>query len=182
MFIYISGDIKEIHKNSLFVETNNGLAFEIFVPCVTRYEVGSKIKLYLFTQIHNESINLYGFENWDSYKLFKLLNDVNGIGPKTALQILKNIDIDRFISYVYYSKIEELSKISGVGSKADKIIAELKSKIRGFKVTETPYENVFDALIALGYDSINVSKVLNTLKPNLDENEAIKIAIRGLAK
>lgn len=182
MFIYITGEIREIHKNSLFVETNNGLAFEIFVSSITKFVVGSKTKLYLYTQIHNETMNLYGFEDWDAYKLFKLLIDINGIGPKTALQILKNIDIDRFISYVYHSKLDELSRISGVGNKAERIIAELKNKIASFKVNETPYENVFDALIALGYESTAVAKVLTSLKPNLEESEAIKIAIRGLAK
>lgn len=182
MFIYITGEIKEIHKNSLFLETNSGLAFEVNVPSTTPFLVGSQAKLYIFTQIHNETINLYGLSTYENFKLFKLLNEVSGIGPKTALQILKNIDIDRFISYVYYEKREELSRISGIGNKADKIIAELKGKIGGFKLNEVQYENVFDALISLGYDSVSVTKELNSLKDNLDDSEALKIAIRGLSK
>ena len=82
MFIYITGEIKEIHKNSLFVETSAGLAFEVNVPSTTPFLVGSQAKLYIYTQIHNEMINLYGLSTYDSFKLFKLLNEVNGIGPK----------------------------------------------------------------------------------------------------
>lgn len=182
MIIYITGEIKEIHKNSLFIETNAGLAFEVNVASTTPSLVGSQAKLYIFTQIHNESISLYGLSTYESFKLFKLLNDVNGIGPKTALQILKNIEIDRFISYVYYEKREELSKIGGIGNKADRIIAELRGKIGGFKINEVQYENVFDALIALGYDSIAITKELNALEKNLDDSEALKLAIRGLSK
>ena len=182
MFIYITGEIKEIHKNSLFVETSAGLAFEVNVPSTTPFFVGSQAKLYIYTQIHNEMINLYGLSTYDSFKLFKLLNEVNGIGPKTALQILKNIEIDRFISYIYYEKRDELSKISGIGNKADRIITELRNKIGSFKINEVQYENVFDALIALGYDSISITKELNMLEDDLDDSEALKLAIRGLSK
>ena len=105
---------------------------------------------------------------------------MQGIGPKTAMQILKNIDIDRLFLYIANHKRNELSLVSGIGKKADRLILELAPKINKITLNNIPYENVYNALVTLGYDANLLGNFFNNVKDNLDEGEVFKQAIRSL--
>lgn len=180
MIIYLIGKITEVHSDSIYLESNNGIGYEIFVNSKKEFVVNSTIKLYIYSCIRNEELSLYGFSEYNSYKLFKLLIKVNGVGPKTAQQILKNVNINIFIKYINEGLENELSKISGVGAKAPRIIAELKGKLDNINIKEIKHENVFNALIYLGYRAKEITEILNNIDANLDESSVLKLAIRGL--
>lgn len=180
MNINIYGTVQEINLQTIFIELNSGVSFEVFVVLPNSFKVNTKIKLFCYVHLKEESLSIYGFKEKEYLNFFKLLNEVNGIGPKTALQILKNIDIDQLIYYISNNKKDELSKINGIGNKSDRIVTELKTKIKKFKCGDFLYEDVFNALISLGYNSSRITKVLSSLKKDLPDSEVMRIAILKL--
>lgn len=178
--INFSGTVQEINSQTIFVELNNGVSFEVFVILPNSFKANTKIKLFCYAYLKEENQAIYGFKEKEYLDLFKLLNEVNGIGPKTALQILKNIDIDRLVYYISNGKKEELSKINGIGNKSDRLVAELKTKIKKFQYKDFLYEDVFNALMSLGYNSSRIMKVLSSLQKDLSDSEVMRIAILKL--
>ncbi len=180
MISYFVGIIEEINKESVSLLTNSGICFKIFTNCNKTLKRNDKIKLYIFTYIKEGEISFYGFKEKDELECFNLLNEVNGIGPKTALQILKNIDSNRLFSLIVNKNYEELSLVNGIGNKAERIILELYPKVKKFPIKDIRYDNVFNALISLGYDLSKINKVISKIENGLSDSEALKEAIKRL--
>ena len=58
------------------------------------------------------------------------------------------------------------------------MVLGLKNKLKEFNINILRYENIRKALRTLGYKEILISKAINSLKPNLDDEIALKEAIR----
>lgn len=181
MIKYIIGTVVEIIKNTIILETASGIAFEINILNKEKYHKNELTKVYCFLYTFEDKTNLFGFADKNECEIFTLLNSVTGIGPKTAMQILKNIDNNLLINYILNNRIDDLSKISGIGNKAEKLCIELKNKIRKFSVSKIRYEEVYQILISLSYKSSNIFETLKKLPDGLTNEEALKIAIRELA-
>ena len=70
-------------------------------------------------------------------ELFQKLISVSGIGPKSAVSILANDDVNGFIQAVESSNITYLTKFPGVGKKtAQQIVLDLKGKFTNIVVKE----------------------------------------------
>lgn len=177
MYSYLIGKVKKIEKNSVVIE-NNCIGYNVFVHDLSTYKVDDDIKIFMVDLIKdNSEINLYGFKEYKYLQLFKKLILVNGIGPKTALQILKNISFDRLIYLIKRGEVKELNKVSGINSKAEIICHNLKNKLNEFDLNLIDYIDVFSALKQLKYKDGEIEYALNKIEPNLEMNEAIKKAI-----
>ncbi len=181
MIKYIVGKIVEIVHNTIILETPAGIAFEINILNKEKYHKNELTKVYCFLYTFEEKTTLFGFVEKNECEIFTLLNSVSGIGPKTAMQILKNVDINLLISYVLNNKIDDLAKITGIGNKADKICIELKNKVKKYSISKVRYEDVYQILIGLSYKPSSIFEVLKKLPDGLSDEEAIKLSIRELA-
>src|SRR5690625_5538807 len=73
---------------------------------------------------------LYGFKDEDEKFLFTKLISVSGIGPKSAIGILGNAQVNEFIAAVEREDEKYLTQFPGVGKKtARQIILDLKGKL-----------------------------------------------------
>ncbi|MBP5694046.1 MAG: Holliday junction branch migration protein RuvA [Bacilli bacterium] len=181
MIKYIVGTVVDIVKNTIILETAFGIAFEINVLNKEKYQKGAATKVYCFLYTFEDKNNLFGFADKNECDIFTLLNSVTGIGPKTAMQIMKNIDSNRLISYVINNKVDDLSKISGIGNKAEKLCIELKNKFNKFTISKIKYEEVYQILVSLSYKSSNVFETLKKLPDGLSNEDALKAAIKELS-
>ena len=76
-------------EDAIVVE-NNGIGFNIRVPATVISEfcvTGEQVKVYTYLQIREDAHSLYGFLTRDDLEIFKMLINVNGIGPKGALAL-----------------------------------------------------------------------------------------------
>ena len=90
MYEYIRGKYIGINKDYIIVE-NNGIGYKIFTSGATMSDVpeaGEEITLYLEQIVREDFIGLYGFDSREELDMFKLLLNVNGVGPKAALSLL----------------------------------------------------------------------------------------------
>lgn len=181
MFKYLKGCVTDIKKESVTLEINN-LGFEIYRLNRDNFELNKDFKIYICESLSlDNGFNLYGFLDINDLIMFTKLILVNGIGYKTAFQILNNVESISLFNLISENNLTELRKISGIGSKANILVLELKNKLKEFNINILRYENIHKALRTLGYKEILISKAINSLKPNLDDEIALKEAIRVIS-
>ena len=180
MFDYLEGEIVEIHDSAISLKIFEGISLLINVINSDFFLVKNKYKIFTHLFKTEESLYLYGFLNQTDRFLFSELIKINGIGPKTAINILKKLTSSGLIALIKSNDINALQKISSIGNKADRVYYELKNKVLKLESYNFRYQEVFDALINLGYPAQKVFVVLDDLQDGLDNSSAIKEAIMRL--
>ena len=203
MLSYIIGEVAEISADTVVVE-NNGIGFNIKTSAMTIDSlppVGDMVRIYTYLHVREDAMQIFGFLSKDELEVFKLLLNVNGIGPKGALGILSAISTDDLRFAVLSDDVNLIKSCPGVGAKtAQKLIIELKDKLRLEDAFEMAVNNnnkkntvqdntvivmneAVEALVSLGYSSKDaiaaVKKVENIQTKNSEP--ILKEALKGLA-
>ena len=199
MISYVKGQLIEVFNDTIVVE-NNGIGFNIKVPAtvISHFsKIGEPVKVYTYLQIREESHSLFGFLTRDDLNIFKMLINVNGIGPKGALAILSTISPNDLRFAVISGDVKLISSAPGIGSKtAQKLIIELKDKVSLEDALEnTLYESgstgsdseaqneAIEALCALGYGSAQAVRAVRQVEDieSKDSEVILKEALKKLA-
>ncbi len=182
MIAYLKGTILEKGLTYIILENNN-IGYKVFVtPETLEGKIGDVVALYIHMKVSDDGQSLFGLTDFGSLQFFELLITVSGVGPKVALAILSAARVDAVRQAIANQDPAIFTRISGVGLKtAEKIIVELKSKVTGDKLQVTS-SDVFDALIALGYNSREVREMINKLDSSLPQGEQIRQALKMLGK
>src|SRR6185369_6012765 len=133
MITFLNGRLIEALPTQIIVEVN-GVGYEVLIPLSSYDKLpqpGQPLKLLTHLVVREDAHVLYGFMSGPEREMFRLLiNNVSGIGPKIALNILSGISVTAFRGAVANQDIKMLSQISGVGRKtAERIVVELKDRI-----------------------------------------------------
>ena len=132
MFAFVEGVLDLLEADMCVVDIGGlGINVNITSRCSGSIgSVGDHIKLYTYTQVAEDTFQLYGFSARDELDMFKKLISVSGVGPKSALSLLSVMDADSVRYAVISDDIKALSKAKGISAKtAGKIIIELKGKV-----------------------------------------------------
>ena len=144
MFEYIMGELT-VKKVDYIALDINGLAYKIFISLKTYEalgEVGVDQKVYIHTNVKEDDISFYGFKSENERELFKALVSISGVGPKLALAILSTYNTKHVIDIVLDANVKLLTKVPGLGDKkAQKLILDLKDKVKKLNVLEIYREN-----------------------------------------
>lgn len=107
-----------------------GLGILVFVPTSTQAalgDLGEDVRLHTHLYFKEDTIALYGFAAPEELRLFRLLLNVGGMGPKTSLNALSALTPSQFVTAVVSEDLTMLTRIPGVGKKtAARITLELK--------------------------------------------------------
>lgn len=196
MYAYIKGELEE-KSNGFVVIDNNGIGYKIFMSntAIGRLgEIHSKVKVYTYYQVREDNISLYGFNTKEELRMFELLISVSGVGSKSAINMLSNIEASSFAVAVVSNDIKKISSIKGIGNKtAQRLVLELKDKLKAeqelTKVEEIQEvaqdeeisNDAVDALQILGYNRRDIESVLKKIETeNLTTEEIIKEALKLL--
>lgn len=202
MISFLKGTIEEINENGIELDVQ-GVGYDLYVPASALDRMpaaGSKIKIYTYLQISENSTGLYGFLTKEDLKVFKLLITVNGIGPKGAAGILSFLSADELRMAILAEDSKAIAKAPGIGAKtAKKLILELKDKIHWEDalehLTDDPVnmpkesagsrekQEAADALVALGYSATEALKAVRMVEhsEHMDVEELLKAALKHLA-
>ena len=136
MFAYIKGSLEE-KSNGYVVIDVGGIGYKIFMSDAAIQNIGEKgniVKVHTHYYVREDNISLYGFLTKEELKMFELLLSVSGIGAKTAVAMLSNIEPSAFAMAVISNDVNTIKKIPGIGPKsAQRIILELQDKPRVFE-------------------------------------------------
>lgn len=184
MIGYISGTVINKQERAIIVDVN-GVGYQVFIDKNTleRVQNGDAVQLHIHTHVREDEISLYGFPSQNQWQLFKLLISVSGIGPKSALEILK-APYEKVCIAIATKNISFLTQIQGIGKKtAERLIVDLQNKVQQISTSSntietandelTSREDLVDALISLGYKRQQVLLGLRKVPAEIAGDEAI---------
>jgi len=182
----------------------NGFGYEVNIPVTTAEKlppIGSTVKLHTLVIYREDAQTLYGFATPADRDFFRLMiEQVTGIGPKSALTIMSKLSLASLESAIRSGDIATLSKCPGIGKKtAERLVIELRAKVgasttseaaiisgpgeAGHKIPEgeTKLRDAVMALIALGYKPDQADEAIRravlVLGPGATTEKLIKRAL-----
>lgn len=182
MLYSIKGKVTSVDKRTIIIETN-GIGYEILVSDGNNYMKEEFIHLYLHHVIKEDDEYLVGFRSLEEKSAFKLLLNVQGIGPKSALAILANVTYDELLTAISNNDLEFVEAIPGVSDRvASQIMLDLKQYIaRNNKENSVMFKEVKQILKGFGFKVADIEKVLLKIyMPNAGRDEIVKEALRRL--
>jgi len=132
MIASLTGNLASIGKSEIILEVNGvGYLLNVSSKLVSSLgEIGSKLSVFTDLQIKDDKILMYGFATSNEQSFFRLLQSVQGIGPKAALSILSALTINELILAITSGDKAMISRAEGVGPKvAARVTAELSEKV-----------------------------------------------------
>ena len=116
MYAYIKGDLEEKGNGFVVIEVC-GIGYKVFMSNTAIGRLGelhSKVKVYTYYQVREDSISLYGFNTKQDLRMFELLISVSGIGSKSAINMLSNIEASNFAVAVVSNDIKKITSLPGI--------------------------------------------------------------------
>jgi Holliday junction DNA helicase RuvA len=183
MISQINGKLISLNEGFVIIELGGlGLKVNMSTSSIRNFKLNEIISLVTHMHVREDALDLFGFINESSKKLFLMLISISGIGPKLGMTILSGIEPEKLKTCIISGDVKTLTSISGVGAKtAKRIIIELKDKFSNVDDENLGFNdekdseisnNILNALSSLGYSEIESKKVidkLNLLSP--DQND-----------
>ncbi len=169
----------------------NGVGYEIDVPMSTFCNLprtGEPVELLTHLVVREDAHLLYGFLTAAERGAFRQLLKVSGVGPKVALAVLSGLSVDDLAVAVAAEDAASLTRVPGIGKKtAERLVLELRDKLPSAlpsaKAAAAPHApDVLNALLSLGYNAREASAATRDLPPDLALADAIRQALKVLAK
>jgi len=182
----IKGKLVEVDGNIGLIETSSGVFYQLFLtPSVLNSQSSNKlVEVYTYLQVREDALILFGFKTKYEFIFFKLLLNVDGVGPKTAFLVVSFSKIEDLKKAIKEHNVEYLTRIPGLGKKTSlKIMLELSTKLEEEFSLEKVYlsqedKTVIDALISLGFKSNEAKSIFSRIPKNLSLEEKIKQGLR----
>jgi Holliday junction DNA helicase RuvA len=194
MIHFIKGTLAGTFENGIVIE-NGGIGFEVNIPSsstVYMMPEGAEVTVYTAMTVREDDISLYGFDDRESLKMFRMLTGVSGIGSKGALSVLSSLTVTEIKKAVVFEDAALLSKAQGIGKKtAQRIVLELRDKIDAESIAErldTPKlssgaSEAAEALISLGYSKTEAAEAVEQSGlTDASAEDYIKAALKILSR
>ena len=137
MIASLTGILTSIGKSEIIIEVNGvGYLLNVTSKLIsTLGEIGSTLSVFTDLQIKDDKILMYGFTTVADQNFFRLLQTVQGIGPKAALSILSALTINELILAISSGDKAMISRAEGVGPKvAARVASELSEKVTNMQL------------------------------------------------
>lgn len=184
----VRGTLLAKNGTAVVIEAN-GIGYLIATPRSFTALAGTEILLHTHLAVRENAMDLYGFLTEGELAMFELLLTIPKIGPKSALQIMNQADIQVIKKAIVTEDPDFLSKMSEVSKKnAEKIVLALKGKIDDIdlEMLDDTYDNetndIMETLITLGYAQKDIREVLKLIPSEVTDTGArIRAALKLLA-
>ncbi len=175
MIARLQGELVESDDESCVLMCG-GVGYELQCSLSTLAELQEKknqtLLMQVYTHVREDALQLFGFLSMIEKTMFLSLLKVNGIGPKSAINILGGATVNQLLSMIESEDVKALSKLPKVGKKtAEQMILSLKGKLvfgenstkAGKKDLDSVQAQVSSALVNLGFRSQDVDKVIGSM-------------------
>ena len=181
MIAYLNGTILKKLEKAIILDTGK-IGYLVNLPgtFLAELEKNDTLELYIYTNVLEDDLSLYGFRTSEELDFFKNLIGISGIGPRIGLEIL-TIPLSTLRGAIANEDTNSLSKIPGIGKKtAERIILEMKNKIT-ISDDEREYkglgpeidEDAVNALVNFGYQKHQIVKALKNMPEEIKGAEEI---------
>jgi Holliday junction DNA helicase RuvA len=192
MIVTLHGVVSEKLVDMVVLDVR-GVGYGLLVPAedYDQLALGQPAKLYVYEHIREQAYDLFGFLTRDTKSLFEQLLEVNGVGPKMALNMLSIGSGQEVRQAIASGDVKFIQRANGVGKRvAERVVVELKDKVgligvdlesTGLLQSETNLfkDEAVEALVALGYSAADASVALQNIDAELPTTDRIKLALKG---
>ena len=192
----LSGRIDTVAEDHVLLDVG-GVGYLVHCPSSTLSKLvpGVAASLMIELRITDETIRLYGFSSPEEREWFRLLQTVQNVGARVALNVLSTLSPRELERALALSDKAAVARTQGVGPKlALRIVTELKDKapsmmLRGhteegvtLAAPHGPEADAVAALVKLGYSQGTAAEAVARAAHDLGDNGAVDALIREALK
>ena len=170
-----------------------GVGYLVACPTSTlsRLVMGTSVSLMIETRITDETIKLYGFFTAEEREWFRLLQTVQNVGARVALNVLSSLSVRELERALALGDKAVIGRAQGVGPKlATRIATELKDKApammaRGGETAHIPVAkpagpeaDALLALVKLGYSQGQAVEAVARAAREMGDHAGADVLIR----
>lgn len=169
----IRGAITSLETTGIIVDVS-GWGILVHVPNTEAFAIGDQVFLKTYLAVKQDGVDLYGFADGADLRFFELLLSVSGVGPKTALSVMRRAPRENIENAIAKRDIQYLTRVVGLGKKsAEKLTVEIGEKLGGNgEHIQGDDAEVFDTLVALGYTEREARKAVSGISREIEGKEA----------
>jgi Holliday junction DNA helicase RuvA len=161
----LTGTVDSLGEDHVILDVS-GVGYLVYCPTSTlaKLTVGSVVALMIETRVSDDAIRLYGFHSVEEREWFRLLQTVQNVGARVALNVISALSSEELERALALGDKAAIGRAQGVGPKlALRIATELKDKapammLRGRRdrtvaalAVRGPEGDAISALVKLGY-------------------------------
>ena len=190
MIARLSGTLLE-KRGDLAVVDVGGVGYQVHLSLQSTARLpaqGGPVQLRTYTHVREDALQLFGFASEEEERLFLLLIEVSGVGPRLAQTILSGMPAGELAAALVGGEIARLTRISGVGKKtAERLVLELKDKLKTSDLlgrAEPPVVQLsgsgalVSALLNLGYKPATAERTADAVRRSLGPAAAVEDQLR----
>ena len=195
----LTGLVDSIAEDHTILDVG-GVGYLVHCPASTlsRLSAGASVSLTIETKVSEDAIRLYGFFTGEEREWFRLLQTVQNVGARVALNVLSALsprDLQRAIALADKATV---GRAQGIGPKlALRIVTELKDKAPAMMLRSGdeiasivtaprgPEADAVSALVKLGYSQGQAAEAIARAARDLGEAPAdalIRDALRAMGR
>jgi holliday junction DNA helicase RuvA len=129
---FLRGRVQRLTPEMVVLDVN-GVGYLVAITAAARDRMpsaGGETELQIYTQVREDQLALYGFASVEELELFRMLIEVDGVGPKVGLAILSSANLDLLKRAILTDDVGPIRRAPGVGPRtAQKVIIDLKPKL-----------------------------------------------------
>jgi Holliday junction DNA helicase RuvA len=189
----LTGVVDSIAEDHAIVDVG-GVGYLVQCPSSTlsKLATGAHVSLMIETKVSEDAIRLYGFHSAEEREWFRLLQTVQNVGSRVALNVLSALSSRELERALALSDKAAIGRAQGVGPKlALRITTELKDKapammLRGHGedgrvvalAPRGPEADAVAALVKLGYSPGQASESVARAANDLGQAAPVDVLIR----
>lgn len=195
MFSHIEGRLEEKRAGELIIDAG-GVGFLLSCSNATvsaAPPTGGQMRCYTHFLVREDGMELFGFATREERAMFRRLNAVSGVGPRTALGILSTLSLRDLSLALLTGDAAAIARAPNVGKKtAQRLILELKDKVDQADIGSAAAATILpadtditreaaQALMALGYSSLEANRAIAAVQGKADTVDGLILqALKGL--
>lgn len=153
-----------------------GYSVTCSAACLENLILGEEAEIVIHTDVREDNITLYGFNNKLERQTFMLLKTVKGVGSRSASEIISQVNTLDLLRIIGSGDSARLQAVRGIGKKtAERIIVELKEKVGDYatersgrlnlEITRSqPIDDAIEALKSLGFSQSQAEQAIRRLE------------------
>ncbi len=193
----LKGIIDSYGEDFVIIDVH-GVGYQVHCSTRTLQELpraGESATLSIETHVREDQIRLFGFQGDIEREWFRLLQTVQGVGARVALNVLGTLKPADLASAIATRDKVMVARTPGVGPKvAERIVTELKDKAPAYanidpalvqlsgaldeKRAPRPVADAVSALVNLGYGQPQAAAAIAAASRNAGEGAEVRTLIR----
>jgi Holliday junction DNA helicase RuvA len=193
----LKGVIDSYGEDFVIIDVH-GVGYQVHCSTRTLQELpraGESATLSIETHVREDQIRLFGFQGDIEREWFRLLQTVQGVGARVALNVLGTLKPADLASAIATRDKVMVARTPGVGPKvAERIVTELKDKAPAYanidpalvqlsgaldeKRAPRPVADAVSALVNLGYGQPQAAAAIAAAARNAGDGAEVKTLIR----